>query len=650
MKKTEASFSESGHREWLLSDYFDTLVHRYCHPNAVKMLWAKEIACVYPKYSPSDWLKIRTEAERAVNKAHRFKHESSYGQFVDELYARIFCELPNVSFDTFYKDCFECDVSAECKVQYLDRDMVSLLEKAKKEGKKVAVVTDFYLPKKAFEQFFQYLNLQKLVDAYFVSSDLDARKSDGSLYDYVLEELSCKGRCSMIGDNPISDYKVPKHKGIPAVYRPCEINYMAVPSLKNIEKNLVRIKRKTRHKLFGGYAFLFYLFVEQLTQNIQKAGARDVFFLAREGQPLKEMTDWYFKTQNIKGINTHYLYASRTATLIAGCGKLEEEKFKQYFSQYPDVAPSDFLNSLGFNEEDVHFICEDAGVPAGEVVRNFSDSAQMEALRISEVFKKKYRERRQEQRKNFISYLDSFGVDYRKNGLFLVDVGWKGSIQDNIFNILDKEVTITGYYIGINGKTIIHPRNRKIGVVFSYYPYKNDYCEWFEQQTFVIEQLLSANHGPTVGYKDVDHVTLPIIETDKNNQYIFEQVRPIQKDWLSSMKQIHGCFQYSCYKSADLKKTFAKFQLQNVLLSSRKERKQKALWGKFASNNFGTKNGKSVQRSLKEKLKYFIRNCQCMDDNQTFELLYLSERVTGKLHCSWLNIFLERVAYWKITH
>ena len=48
----------------------------------------------------------------------------------------------------------------------------------------------------------------------------------------------------------------------------------------------------------------------------------------------------------------------------------------------------------------------------------------------------------------------------------IVDVGWRGSIQDNIARCVGGEVEIRGYYCGLNNKARISKGNQKEGLIF----------------------------------------------------------------------------------------------------------------------------------------------------------------------------------------
>lgn len=103
--------------------------------------------------------------------------------------------------------------------------------------------------------------------------------------------------------------------------------------------------------------------------------------------------------------------------------------------------------------------------------------------------------------------MESFGADYRCEGLHLVDVGWKGSIQDNIYSILSAEITVKGYYIGSFNATERFAGNCKKGLLFDNYPHPSPFFNVFNANRSLFEMILGASHGSARSYGSPD--TLP---------------------------------------------------------------------------------------------------------------------------------------------
>lgn len=180
-----------------------------------------------------------------------------------------------------------------------------------------------------------------------------------------------------------------------------------------------------------------------------------------------------------------------------------------------------------------------------------------------ELFQNVYEARRKQQRSNFICYLRSFGVDFKSEGLHLVDVGWKGSIQDNIFYILSSKVAVRGYYIGSFNATQRSANNTKKGLLFDNYPHPSPYFGVYNCNRSLFEMMLGASHGSAdcymvspltgaaqstdcVAYKEivVDSGGLFVMTLDlpQERQLYETDIKPLQHSMLGVTSQLNRAY------------------------------------------------------------------------------------------------------------
>lgn len=291
---------------------------------------------------------------------------------------------------------------------------------------------------------------------------------------------------------------------------------------------------------FSSLAFTLYFFIEKLYTKLVDSGIQDVFFLSREGEFLKELFDEYQCSNKVTPIvKSHYLIVSRRSTTMPALKRLEEEDFDIILRQYYNISVYDFLSSIGFEKGEISEIGKDIDFDIYTRVEDFKHQYIYRKLRKSSLFKKLYEEKRKEQKSNFTKYLDSFGVDYSKN-LCIVDVGWKGTIQDNIFEFLGEEIKVIGFYLGINGHGIIDPLNYKKGLLF--------YTDWnrfspyffvFGDSTAIYEVMLGASHGSAHSYDCDNGIAVPVTkEQEKELELYHSIIRPEQKKMMDLFKKI----------------------------------------------------------------------------------------------------------------
>ena len=92
---------------------------------------------------------------------------------------------------------------------------------------------------------------------------------------------------------------------------------------------------------------------------------------------------------------------------------------------------------------------------------NIAGLPAFSALMDDEFFKTIYERERKEQNVYLNDYCDSLMTEKHDEWVHVVDVGWKGSIQDNLVKATQRN--ISGYYFGILDGAETHKNNIKEG-------------------------------------------------------------------------------------------------------------------------------------------------------------------------------------------
>ena len=298
---------------------------------------------------------------------------------------------------------------------------------------------------------------------------------------------------------------------------------------------------------FLDLALSHYLFIARLHADALSKGAEDIFFFAREGQPLKEMFDFF---QILKGehkqIRTHYLKVSRRSTFLMSLGPLEEESFEVLTRQYRRISVLDFLKTLDLDEYTDEFAAEIGSTASefAEVNDDLQSESRFQSLIELPLFRTIYETARIGRAAAFKSYLSNF-LESKSipNVLHVVDVGWKGSIQDNLYNWFRRErgeaAQIEGYYLGLVAPGTISDSNRKNGLLFSnlYGPTRGFYI--FNENRSLYEIVLHADHGSAGLYKLDDEGKPSVIEDEfKEGKMIAEKICPVSAPIMAYFKKI----------------------------------------------------------------------------------------------------------------
>ncbi len=569
-------------------DIFDTIVSRSVEPEYVKKLWSKEIKAIYKtKETTYEIYTIRNQLEKYLCENNQIKGcdlEFQYTELIEMLYPKISFQIEqDVTLEQFYTMAYNIELQIEKSVEKICEDTFKHIKNIKNKGYKIICISDFYMPKDFLLKLLQYHKIDTYIDDVFVSSDYLITKRSGKLYDYVIDELNVsKSNLIMIGDNSWSDYEIPKQKGIAAVLidRKQNRNYYQQfidnkNTSKSIENKLWDIYLKCNRNKYEDIAFAIYHYIETLYYMLRQYNTKNVFFLSREGEFLKKVFDYYQGRRIVDDsdkINSHYLMVSRKSTFIASLKSLDEEKFEMIFRQYVNISLYDFLSSLGFSIKEELKIGELINIDIYEKMENFPRTEVYTRLLKCSYFKKLYEEKRLLQKNNFNAYMNSYNVDISKEGIFLVDVGWKGTIQDNIFTYYNESVTINGLYLGLVANGLEHPLNKKYGLLFQNKPFNTKYYNIYNENRSIFEIILGASHGSADHYEKKDNIIKVITSEQEEEKKLFDTlIGPLQIGIFKVIESINECLNEEYYDNSELDNIWADIHARFVFLPTKKQ-------------------------------------------------------------------------------
>ena len=496
-------------------DYFDTIATRKVAPeHTKKMACAVLSQLLGGMFSAADLYERRREIELALTTRNGEENGELDFSLIDfsSHYLEILSGLQpgclRFNREGFASLLLHIEVAVEQAVQGICPQVLRLLELLRQKGFSLVLVSDFYLPEEYFRAILRSLQVEHFFERIYISSSLGSGKGSGRVYRRIAKDYHCTPeQMLMIGDNLHADIRMACQFGIYTLHvlRPVQQELYAAFARQRTGENPVNMADFLHDLPVDGYfsemACSLWLFTHRLFHALWSRGETDVFFLSKEGEFLKRLFVRY--QQLIFGaelIRSHYLLASRKATFLASLRDIADEDFLRLFAHYRDISLADFLRSLNFPEayiDEISRLFPDDFTQRKYDLGNTPEFARLLAL---PVFRQCYADYRRQQRSNFRCYLDSFGVDYRSQGLSLVDVGWKGSIQDNIYHILDGEVAVHGYFVGIFHATERLANNRKRGLLFDNTEGTTPYYAVYNNNRSLYEMLLGATHGSADHY------------------------------------------------------------------------------------------------------------------------------------------------------
>ncbi|GMB01258.1 HAD family hydrolase [Pelosinus sp. IPA-1] len=572
-------------------DIFDTIFLRDVHPEYVKKLWAKKIHMALGiKASPEQLYAIRNRVEVEICEENRkrgldleFNFEDFCKQFFTEITRDEKYGMKGTPYELFMQICEEAELDVEKCVQKIDEDFLVFASFLKERKIPIYCLSDFYLPRRMLMELFQRHGIAHFFTDIFVSSEYLLTKRTGRLYDKVISEMNVPFESVlMVGDNEHSDYKIPRSKKGHAylierdVTRAFYHKHMKESlSTKAIERKIEVITQKflDETKLpFGQIALSLYAFIECLYRNFNQGKVKNVFFLSREGEYLRELFDLYQTIHNVQPINAHYLLVSRKATFLPSLQKLSDEKFDTLFRQYRNISINEFLLNLNFSENQIQEVSIELDFNCSLKLNDLPTDNVFAKLLGNKTFAMIYEHNRNEQYNNFIQYINSFGVNLEEEGLHLIDVGWKGTIQDHI-SVIMEDISVYGHYLGLVEHGASHDNSHKQGLLFSRIPTKSIFFDAYNENRALFEVILGASHGSAARYVQENNESIQVVvEQEPLERELYENVvRPMQIQLTKLFVAIAEVMNRTHYNYADLERFFAKNHAKMVLFPNEQQ-------------------------------------------------------------------------------
>lgn len=310
-------------KEYIFVDFFDTVCFRHIHSHQVDEQWAKVVKVLYPSitYSEKELRSLRNDVSNSLRKLYK---EPPYKEVMYVLWNKLGGAIEER--EEFVSKNLEVDVAIELGCQYANRKIRSLLSQLKKDGKKIYIVSDFYLPKETYYVFTKYLGCEGLFYGIYVSESCNCTKWDGSLYEYILNDLHVEAnKCIMIGDSRHSDVKMANANGIDTVwYFPLRHKLWTNFSKKlrlDYGNRIIRVKANELYQqtCYQEYVIVLMYVISKLHKIAWEDRVRILSFLSRGGYLLKKLFDVYQELclPQDSRIKTEYCYNSRKVCLSA---------------------------------------------------------------------------------------------------------------------------------------------------------------------------------------------------------------------------------------------------------------------------------------------------------------------------------------------
>lgn len=447
-------------------DIFDTLLARNVSAPVDVFTIAQELFNQESNYTIQDDfrpLRIKAEREARLNRV-------SADVTLDDIYRELKLLRPDYP-DAFTDALRECELKAEAAV-LVRNSIAEVYDYARKAGKKIAIVSDMYLPKQSIESFLKQNGIDEW-DFFLVSCEDHLSKASGTAFVALRDAFPGKSILH-IGDNYHDDITMATRHGLGALHIQSNVEACLnkgvlerfhhvwnrrqhVPEmayLGQVQQSI--IDGLTANYIAGhedntdeyiGYAVLGPLLVgfsQWLHESAKGDGCDKILFLARDGAIMHKAYNLLYGSAVL---DNEYIFGSRRALVFPSLQVLNGEDIRTFAQLDRGASLTATLETFNLTKTDVEVVraAQGAGVDLADDHVDASNAPQVEAMLLS--LKEQILATIKEERGTVLEYLDAVGFGNATSRVAVCDIGWNGSVRTVIENYVGREVP--GFYLGL---------------------------------------------------------------------------------------------------------------------------------------------------------------------------------------------------------
>ncbi|MCE4222672.1 hypothetical protein HCU64_02815 [Methylobacterium sp. C25] len=546
-----------GDAAFLTVDIWDTILRRDCHPDEIKLQVSRSL-CVKFKLDilphlrdPNALLRCRFEAEREVATADwEYRLEDVVTRWLQISLKNGLSQTRHLE---IYTAAIQFELSAERRSTRVDELAKSALIEYKRP---IYFISDFYTDSNFIRNVLKSHNIDNLLMNGFVSSETYKNKRSGELYKVVEDALEIESTSHWVhvGDNIQADITSARKAGIDArLYKNkieidrtnwFKVAYDDGAAGNNLthEARIYSILENAAQKLVSQGRFkeavgarlapIAIGFALSVIEDAISEGASDVFFFTREGVFFRKIANQIIQEDPYSSAypNLEILEVSRRSTYGPSLSQNFTGDLMRMWSLYSSQSLRSFSVSLNLDLKLMEGVCGDLQVQFDKKIQYpWLDSDFMAVVMDSRV-QSIITETIEYQRVVFFRYLKSKNFDASHDRApIVVDIGWRGTIQDNIAHITGRP--IRGHYLGLNKFLNEQPKN---SVKFGWlYDENGDPTSALAADVAPLEMLFNSQGGSVLKYLDeTDSVIVSRLIVKNEEAVIKEYIEPIQAGML----------------------------------------------------------------------------------------------------------------------
>ena len=592
-------------------DIWDTIIKRKCHPEEVKLATARYIILKYENKLKDEYKDIYTilkkrddieEKECKRNKKDGHDDECRILDVIKSLQKEIFKE----KIEDISEELLKEEIEQEKRVIYINPEIIPIFEKYK--GLKKYCISDFYMDAESLKELLDYLKVPVKIEKIYSSADYLLNKRTGNLYKKAEEEIGISPEEHIhVGDNQYSDIQMAQSLGIETIKTTkTEFDFVPEKNRKfnfdlSIEKKEIKSKNDKLFNCGLELAPLLYFFGYNIVEYAIKNKIDKVYYQTREGETFIKIHQ-LIKSNNPFGVeipDCDTIEVSRMGTFSASLKEFSIPELLRLWSQYREQSVKALFKTLAIDVKPFEKYMKKYDIDVEEKITFPWFDLKIQKLCKDEEFLEKINKEIAKKREDALLYFEKSKNILNDNmPLFTVDIGWRGTIQDNLAYLFPNK-EIGGYYLTLYDFYNLQPENT---YKISFLDDKDIRDNEVASMITLLEWIYNPGTGSVTGYKDGKAIRKA---KDEEKSIVEKYIKPLQEGMLAGAEIINEYMKYHPYEAAECK-NYVYDLLRRIKVNPPKELIE-AYYSMVFNDTFGTAEyvEKDGKLSTLEKLNIF---------------------------------------------
>lgn len=620
-------------------DIWDTIIKRKCHPEETKLATARYIVLKYESKLKDKYkniyeiLKRRDEIEAKEckkNKEKGFDEECRILDVFKILEKEIFKDELNIE-DELLKE----EIEAEKRVIFINPEILPIFEKYK--DLKMYCISDFYMSSESLKELLDYLKIPVKIEKIYSSADYLLNKRTGNLYKKAEEELKIKPEDHIhVGDNVYSDIEMAKSLGIETI-KTTKQEFDFVPEKgRKLGFDLSCVKKdesSKENRLFNtgvDLAPLLYFYGYSIVEYAIKNKIPTVYYATREGETFIKIHE-LIKENNPFGVevpNCDIIEVSRMGTFSASLKEFSITELLRLWSQYREQSMKALFKTLAIDIKPYQKYMDKYDIDIEEKIICPWFDIRVQELCLDEEFTKQVNKEIKRKKEEILEYFEkSKGIVNDDKPMFMVDIGWRGTIQDNLAYIFTNK-KIGGYYLTLYDFYNIQPKHTyKLSFIDDKTIRDNEVASMIT----LLEWIYNPGTGSVTGYKDGKAIRRA---KEDETKVVSKYIKPMQEGMFEATKVINEYMKYHPYEAEETKQ-YVYDLIRRTKVNPSKELIE-AYYSMVFNDTFGTAEYVEKDDKLTAMQKLNIFKCRNMLRDETWKEAFIVYNNLG-----YMNVLLN---------